>query len=231
MAFYPAAELLPQSILERAERLGSALLADGAKALGGIEKDGALEAGILPVHPSMHVVGTALTVQTDNGDNFPIHVATYSAEPGYVMVIDGNDCMERAYFGDLIMGAAKAVGFLGMIVNGCVRDYDGCIALQFPVYAKGLMQRGPIKKDPGSVNAPIVCGGVPVAPGDLVVGDSDGVTVVPRAKIEAVFEKAEEKQAYEIKRRASIRQYNECKAAGQPLPNLAPQWVLDMLKQ
>ena len=232
MAMHEFPPLLPDEVIERAKKLNPALLADGMKGLG-ILKDGVMEAAIMPVNPdpSMMMVGTAVTVETANGDNFPIHVASYSLPAeGYVMVIDGKNYPDRAYFGDLIMGACKAVGYAGMVIDGYTRDRQGCIEMNFPVYSKGQMQAGPLKKDAGNINAPILCGGVQVNPGDLVVGGADGVTVVPRDRIEEVLEKAEEKARYEDKRDAAIAAYNQAKAEGKPLPNLAPQWVLDLLE-
>ena len=224
-------ELLPADVIQRAKRLNPALLCDGMKGMG-VAMDGCMEAAIMPVNPdpALYMVGTALTVETDKGDNFPIHVATYSAAPGYVMVIDGKGYTERPYFGDLIMGAAKAVGLEGMVIDGYCRDKAGCLELGFPVFSKGQLQRGVLKKDPGQINHPITCGGVAVKPGDLVVGGADGVTVVPREIVYEVLEKAEEKQAYEVKRDAAIAAYMEAKAKGDPLPQLAPQWVLDLLQ-
>ena len=223
-------ELLPADVIERAKKLNPALLCDGMKGMG-VVMDGCMEAAIMPVNPDpdLYMVGTALTVETDKGDNFPIHVATYSAAPGYVMVIDGKGYTERPYFGDLIMGAAKAVGLEGMVIDGYCRDKAGCLELGFPVFSKGQLQRGVLKKDPGKINHPITCGGVSVKPGDLVVGGADGVTVVPRDIVYEVLEKAEEKLAYEVKREAAIAAYMEAKAKGEPLPQLAPQWVLDLL--
>ena len=92
------------------------------------------------------------------------------------------------------------------------------------------MQRGPSKIGPGAINTPIVCAGAHVKPGDLVVGDSDGVSIVPRERIEEVFAAAEKKLQYEQKRRVTIDEYVQCKKEGKPLPQLAPQWVLDMLE-
>ncbi|WP_423781878.1 RraA family protein, partial [Escherichia coli] len=89
-------------------------------------------------------------------------------------------CSYRPYFGELIASAAKAVGFRGMVCDGLVRDRDGCSELGLPVFARGFLQRGPVKKNPGKINEPIRCAGIMVNPGDLVVGDCDGVTVVPR---------------------------------------------------
>ena len=229
----PCAELIDEKLLERARKLGVALLCDGVKkAKLDLPNCGCMDAQIMPVERGMFMVGTAMTVETDNGDNFPIHVASYSApKEGYVMVIDGKNYAGKAYFGDLIMGACQAVGFAGMVVDGYTRDRDGNIELGFPVYSRGFMPNGPIKKDEGNINTPIQCGGVPVKPGDLVMGDCDGVCVIPREHLELVLDCAEEKLAYEDKRNETIAQYKEAKAKGEPLPQLAPQWVLDMLKK
>jgi regulator of RNase E activity RraA len=106
---------------------------------------------------------------------------------------------------------------------------ERAIELGLPIFSKGFIQRGPIKKNPGEINYSIVCGGVVVNPGDLILGDADGVTVVPKDIIEEILVKAEEKLAYEVKRRASISLYEEKRLKGEELFNLAPQWVLDML--
>ena len=225
------APLLPAEVIERAKKLNVPLLLDGVKAAKiDIPNGGCMDMHINPVERGMTVVGTALTVETANGDNFPIHVASYSFQAdGYVMVIDGKGYEGRAYFGDLIMGACQAVGFEGMVVDGCTRDRDGNIELNFPVYSRGSMPRGPIKKDEGNINTPIMCGGVQVTPGDLVVGDSDGVCVIPVEHIETVLAEAEKKQAYESKREETIAAYRKARAEGGELPQLAPQWVLDMM--
>lgn len=228
----PCAPLLTDDIIRRAKNLNVPLLLDGVKAAKiDIPGGGCMDMHINPVERGMTMVGTALTVETDNGDNFPIHVASYSFQAeGYVMVVDGKGYEGRAYFGDLIMGACQAVGFEGMVIDGCTRDRDGNIELNFPVYSKGFMPRGPIKKDEGNINTSIMCGGVKVEPGDLVVGDSDGVCVIPKEYIETVLEEAEKKQAYETRREETIAAYRKAKAEGTELPQLAPQWVLDMMQ-
>lgn len=225
-------ELLPQDVIERAKNLNPALLCDGMKDMG-FPMDGCMEADIMPVNPdpSILMVGTALTVETDCGDNWPIHIATYTAGPGYVMVIDGKGFRDRPYFGDLIMGAAKAVGLEGMVIDGYTRDIAGCISLNFPVFSKGVMQRSVIKKQPGKINVPIICGGVPVNPGDLVVGGADGVTVVPREHVYEVLDEAEKKSNYEDARNITIAEYIKAASEGKALPELAPDWVLDLMKQ
>ena len=227
---YEFPELLSKEIIERANKLSTPLLCDGMKDLD-ILNGGCMEASIMPVESSMRMVGTACTVETSMGDNLPIHLATYAAPcEGYIMVIDGKGYADRTYFGDLIMGAAKAVGFKGMVIDGYTRDFMGNLKLQFPVFCKGLTPRSPLKKDPGIINGVIICGGIQVKPGDLIMGDCDGVCVVPKKYILQVIENAEEKVAYEKKRVDTINAYNRAKLDGTELPQLAPQWALDKLK-
>jgi len=224
-------ELLPQSIIERASKLEVSQICDGMKAVK-IPHYGTMCAQIGPVDPSFKVVGTAMTVETADGDNFPIHVATYTApQEGYVMVIDGKGYDGCAYLGDKIMGACKDMGYKGIVIDGYTRDRSGNIELGFPVFSRGLTPAGPVKKNPGKLNETIYCGGIMVNPGDLICGDEDGVCVVPRDKIEEVLIEAEKKKAYEDKRDITIAEYAEKKAKGEPLPQLAPQWVLDMMNE
>lgn len=225
----PVPELLPQDVIERAERLEPALLSDGMKGTD-IPGEGTMEAAIMPVNPGMRVVGTAITVDTCNGDNFPIHLATYTTPPGYVMVINGNQFTGKAYLGDLIVGAAQAVGFLGIVIDGYVRDYEGIEKLGLPVFAKGFMQAGPIKKGPGRLNVPIHCGGVHVEPGDLIVGGADGVSVVPRGRVYEILDRAEEKQRMDLAMQAKIDAYNEAVARGMEPPDLMPDWIRERIQ-
>ncbi len=228
--YLPLPEPIPQALIDRAAKLSTAQLCDGMNGLG-IPGDGCLDSRILPVHDTMKFVGTACTVETEEGDNFPIHVAIYQGKPGYVLMVAGGGYDKRAYMGDLMAGAAHAVGFAGVVVDGCVRDKVGLAELGLPIFARGFMQRSPVKQNPGRINGEVSCGGVRVAPGDLVFGDYDGVTVVPRERLEEVLERAEKKSAYEVKRRAVIEDYREKRLAGLPLPVLAPDWVLEMLNK
>ena len=217
-------ELLPAEVIARAEKLEPALVSDGMKGTD-IPGEGTMDAEIMPVDPSMKIVATAITVNTCNGDNFPIHYATYTTPPGYVMVIDGNDFTRKAYLGDLIAGAAKAVGFKGIVIDGYVRDYEGLKELGLPIFCKGFMQAGPIKKGPGQVNVPIHCGGISVEPGDLVVAGADGVSVVPRARIDEILTNAEAKQRLDLAMQANIDAYNEAVSRGDEPPKLMPAWI------
>ena len=223
-------ELIPQEIIDRASKLSPALLCDGMKSLG-ILREGCMDADLMPIDESKIMIGTACTVDTQDGDNFPIHVAIYQGKPGYVLVIAGKGYTESAYMGDLMGSAAEAIGFNGIIMDGYVRDKIGLRNLNIPIYAKGFMQRGPAKKGPGEINTVVTCAGVKVEPGDMVFGDYDGVTVIPKNRIEEVLTEAEKKDAYEVKRREAIANYAKLKVEGKELPSLAPAWVTEMLNK
>lgn len=227
--YFELPELIPQEIIDRVKKLSPAQLCDGMASLG-IERNGCMDGSLLPLDDGKFMVGTACTVDTEDGDNFPIHVAIYQGKPGYVLVVAGKGYTERAYMGDLMGGAAAAIGLSGIIIDGYVRDKTGLAALDIPIYAKGFMQRSPAKKGPGEINTVVTCAGVKVNPGDLVVGDYDGVTVVPRERIEEVLAAAEKKEDYELKRREAIADYRKCRKEGRELPNLAPAWVTEMLQ-
>lgn len=226
--YAPLPDPIPQALMDRVAKLGSAMLCDGMNGLG-LHRDGCLDSDLMPVDPESVMIGTACTVETELGDNFPIHVAIYQGKPGYVLMVAGGGCTDRAYLGDLLGGAARATGLNGIVVDGCVRDRLGLKELGLPVFAKGYCQRSPLKQNPGRINAVVMCGGVRVKPGDLVYGDCDGVTVVPREHLEEVIAKAEKKGLYEAKRRVIIEEYRTCREQGKPLPELAPDWVLEMM--
>lgn len=223
-----APELLSEDIIQRAQKLEPALISDGMKGTD-IPGEGTMDASIMPVDPSMKVVATAMTIDTWDGDNLPIHIATYTTPPGYVMVINGNDFKRKAYIGDLITGAAKAVGFKGIVIDGYIRDYEGIKELGLPVYCKGYMQAGPVKKYKGSINTIIECGGVVIKPGDLIVGGADGVSVVPRERIDEILTNAEEKQKLDEKMQANIDAYNQAVANGKEPPSIMPSWVNELI--
>lgn len=226
---YPYPPLIPEELLIRAKALSVSLLLDGAKAAGiTLSGGGCLPPAIQPLDRNQKLAGTALTVRTQPGDNRPIHLAIYGAQKaGYALVIDGRGWDQCAYMGDLMMGACKALGFCGVVIDGRVRDWDGLMALNFPVYARGLSPLAPTKTLDGDVNGEITLGGVTIRSGDLVMGDCDGLCVIPRADIEAVLQGAEQRRDYEAARAVVIESYMQAKAAGDPLPDLTPAWVRD----
>ena len=227
------APLLPEEIINRVKKLNVALILDGVKkAKISIPMDGCMCAEMKPVGTTRLMVGTALTVETEEGDNLPINIAAYTRSlKGYVMVIDGKAYKERPYIGDLFERACKARGLCGIVVNGYSRDSEETKKIDFPVYSLGILPRGPVRKGEGNINTDIRCAGVDVRPGDLVVGDADGVCVIPKEYIEAVLEKAEEKLAYEEKRVALIESYAMALEKGEELPELAPKEVVEIRKR
>jgi 4-hydroxy-4-methyl-2-oxoglutarate aldolase len=144
---------------------------------------GAMPSCIKPIYPGMKVAGSALTVRCKPGDNLAIHRAVAEARPGDVLVVDNDGFAESGPFGDVLATACQAKGILGLIIDGCVRDGPNLKAMGFPVFSRGLNMKGAAKSNPGDVGVPIVCAGVAVSPGDIVIGDDDGVVVVPRAMI------------------------------------------------
>lgn len=229
--FDPCAEPIAEALLARARALSVSLLLDGAKTVGvTLPGGGCLPPSIMPLNRNAKMVGTALTVKTQPGDNRPIHLAIYGArKAGYALVIDGCGHDGCAYMGDLMMGACRALGFAGVVIDGRVRDWDGLMQLGFPVYARGLSPLAPTKEKDGAINAPVTLGGVTIRPGDLVMGDCDGVCAIPREHIEKVLDGAEKRRDYESAREKAIEDYLRAKEQGLPLPDLTPAWVKALL--
>lgn len=141
-----------------------------------------------PLHKRGKLSGCALTVKTRPGDNLMIHKAVDLAEPGDVIVIDGGGDLTNALIGELIISHGRRRGVTGFVVNGAARDLDVIGEGDFPVYAAGVTHRGPYKDGPGEVNVPIAIDGMIIEPGDIVLGDLDGVVAVPRNEAETILE-------------------------------------------
>lgn len=143
-----------------------------------MERTAAVESAIVPLGKGQ-LLGTAFTVQVAQGDNLMFHAAMDLAKPGDVIVIDAGGFAERAIFGELMATYCKVRGIRGIVCDGAVRDAEGLAAMEdFPVYARAVTPNGPYKNGPGQINVPVVIGGKIVHPGDIVVGDSDGVLFI-----------------------------------------------------
>ena len=143
-----------------------------------MERTAAVESSIVPIGKGQ-LLGTAFTVQVAQGDNLMFHAAMDLAKPGDVIVIDAGGFTERAIFGELMATYCKVRGICGIVCDGAIRDAEGLAAMEdFPVYAKAVTPNGPYKNGPGQINVPVVIGGKVVYPGDIVVGDSDGVLFI-----------------------------------------------------
>jgi len=151
------------------------------------------------------LAGLAVTVNARPGDNLMVHKALQIAEPGDVVVVSTNGNTTSAVFGELMCRSAVARKIGGLIVDGAIRDADGMTGLGFPAFSRTLTPGGCDKDGPGEINVSVSCGGVVVQPGDIVVGDSDGVAVVPRADAAEVLELVRALVAKEQQRVAEIQ--------------------------
>jgi regulator of RNase E activity RraA len=153
-------------------------------------KQGTLDARIKPVYqPMEHLCGTAFTVKARPGDNLLATKAIHLARPGDVIVIAGAFDMTLSVWGGVMAAMARQKGIAGVVTDGLVRDVAEIRASGLPVFAIGLTPVGPTKEGAGQINLPISCGGVVVNPGDIIVGDEDGVVAVPRQEAAAVLER------------------------------------------
>lgn len=146
------------------------------------------------------MVGPAVTVTVRSGDNLLIHKALDTVEPGDVLVVDGRADLVNALIGENLVLWARKRGVVGIVVDGAVRDVDALVAIGLPVFARGVTPAGTFKTGGGEVNVPVCCGRVVVMPGDVVIGDIDGVTVVPARDADAVLAGIAAK--HEVERRA-----------------------------
>ena len=184
--------------IERARQLQSAILCDV------VGRRGALHGRIQPVSPTMKVVGPAFPVEVRPGDNLMFHVALTLAQPGDVIVVDGKGYESSALFGELMVAQATAARLGGLVVDGAVRDTDVLVKGSLPVFAACRNPAGPTKGLGGTVGVDISMGGVAVHPGDLVIGDCDGVVVIPRHQVEAALAAGEAKVLAEAQRLQDI---------------------------
>ena len=190
---------VPADIVRQAAEFQPAILADVAG------RRGAMHGRIKPLHPRMKLAGTAITVEVRPGDNLMIHAAIALAKPGDVLVIDGKGDQTSALMGTIMMTACRQLGIAGVVMDGAARDSLEIDEMDYPVFSVGTNPNGPTKNVGGRIGHPVCVGGVTVYPGDFVIGDSDGVVVVEREKIEALLPLASKKVKDEAARIAAIK--------------------------
>lgn len=173
-------ERVSPDLVATAAQFGSSLIADVAG------RRGALNGRIQGISKTMKFAGPALTVEVRPGDNLMVHAALALAKPGDVIVVDGGGYLGAALTGFLMVSQAKFSKLAAFVIDGAVRDIEETCNDGFPVFAAGANPNGPTKAITGKVNWAVSVGGVAVNPGDLVVGDADGVVAVPREKVEEV---------------------------------------------
>lgn len=180
---------------------------------------GALDDGIKPLWPEARFAGSALTALCGPRDNMAVFVAMSVAEEGDVLVLHTGNCIESAVIGDNVAAMAKERGIVAIVTDGLVRDLDGLLEVDLPVFSRGLTPNSPFKSGPCEVGTPVALGGMPIRSGDLLVGDKDGVVVVERERIDAVIaglDGVREKEDEALKNRFT----------GAPLPG----WVDELIR-
>ncbi|QSN64413.1 RraA family protein [Caballeronia sp. M1242] len=198
-----------QSIIRDIERVSPELVQAAAKFQAAILADvagrrGTVHGRVKPLSPKMKVAGPAITVEVRQGDNLAIHAALAVAKPGDVIVVDGKGDVSCALLGEIMATQAKVSGIAGIVIDAAVRDAHELANGDYPIFSAGLNPCGPTKSVAGLVNHPISAGGTAVNPGDLVVGDADGVVVIPRADVARIVELAQKKLDMETARIAAI---------------------------
>ena len=191
-------ERVSPDVVQRASRFAASILADVAG------RRGTVDGRIRPLSTATRLAGPAFTIEIRPGDNLMIHAAMAMAKPGDILVVDGKADRNCALMGSIMLNACKKLGLGGVVLDAAHRDTEELLVLGFPVYSVGANPNGPTKYVPGRINWPISCGGVAVSPGDLVVGDADGVVIIEREKAESMLELAAKKVADEQQRIADI---------------------------
>lgn len=177
------------ALLDRAAQFGVADLHEGLGAVAG--RMCLMSPAMRPLASGQRLCGQAVTAWNYPGDNLMIHAALNVAGPGQVLVLTNGGSPQGALWGDVACGFAVKKGLGGAVIHGATRDTDAIRALGFPVWTTAISVEHPEKRGPGAVNVPVVVDGVLVEPGDVIVGDADGVLVIPRALLEATVAKAE----------------------------------------
>ena len=174
-----------------------------------------------PYHGEGVMSGPAFTVKTRPGDNLIVHKALDIALPGDVVVVDAGGDLTNSIVGEIMISYAINRGLAGLVINGSIRDSDALRRVSFPVYAAGVTHRGPLKTGPGEIGRPIAFDGMVIEPGDLIIGDGDGVLCIPFDEVEEVYRAAAAKKKSEDKTLADL------KAGG----SMDRSWVDAALKQ
>lgn len=196
---HPCPPLADPAVIDAFRGAAAAIISDNLHRLPGA-------GGLLPQHKGGGMIGTALTIKTRPGDNLAIHKALDLAQPGHVLVVDGGGDLSRALVGEIICAIAQSRGAAGIVIDGAIRDIATIRAGDFPCFARGVNHLGPYKDGPGAINVPVTVGGMVVQPGDIVVGDDDGVVAFPPTIAADLLQAVKAQEQREAEILASIRE-------------------------
>jgi 4-hydroxy-4-methyl-2-oxoglutarate aldolase len=195
---YMGGEMILENIIKEFLRVPTTCISDAMNGLNNFHN------AIKPLKEEYKVAGRAFTVKIPVGENLSVLEAIYKARPGDILIVDAKGDQYRAIAGDFVVGMAQTLGIGGLVVDGVIRDIVGVKALNFPVFSRGTTVAASNKAGVGEVNVPISCGGVSVNPGDIIVGDADGVVVIPQAREKEILANSLEKMKKDEIREASI---------------------------
>lgn len=181
---HPVSPVLPEKIQSTLEVIPTSLISDNLRRLEGV-------LGLQRYNPSRKLVGTAVTVKLRAADNLLTYKALSMMQPGHVLVVDAGGQTSNAIVGELLLLYAQQRGCTGFVVDGAIRDSAAFAEADFPCFARGVTHRGPYKTGPGTINLPVSIGGQVISPGDVIVGDEDGLVSFPIADAEVVIAAAE----------------------------------------